>query len=211
MTGFDPEIVSSSIKGVISAYNSLSDALITQMQTSFVNAMATKWACKNAQNFFTTSFKPSVDSLITQSNTLFTSVVSAMNSSAIAWATATESTYSPISFETNNTLMDIEGIQESINGVRGIDLEGTPEVVNTLKTIAGNAESALESAVGAVQSCGFIGGDQAANLIASLNTIKSNVNSAVSEITSTVKTAIDQTVTAYGNTKGQIEQAFNGE
>ena len=69
LSGFNPDEVNSSISSVKSAYESLTAAIISRMQNEFVNGMADKWACNNAQSFFNDQFKPVVDSLINDSNT----------------------------------------------------------------------------------------------------------------------------------------------
>lgn len=93
------------------------------MQNQFVGGMADKWACRNAQSFFNDAFKPSVDSLISSSNQIFESIVSAMNAAGQAWAEQTDANYSPVSFSAINKTMDTSVIQENIGGVRGIDLD----------------------------------------------------------------------------------------
>lgn len=211
LTGFNPDLVATSINGVISAYNDLGEALITQTQSDFVGGMADKWACNNAQKFFTEGLKPSVDSLMTTSNEVFESVVKAMNSAAEAWASDSKTEYSPVSFTPNTTKIDVSSIQENIGGVRGIDLEGTPSVVSKLSTIMSQAESALNSTKAAVENSGFVGGAQQANLSASLDLIKTNIGNAANELTSAITTAIDQTVEQFGDTRGKIEQAFQAQ
>lgn len=208
MIGFDPDVVNQSIGSVKSAYNSLMDALCTRMQSDFIGGMQDKWCCKQAQDFFNNAFKPSVDQLINSSNQTFESVVSSMNSAAQAWASQTDSSYSPQSFEQTSKLMDTSGILENIGGVRGIDRDNANAVANKLTSIASDAKSALTNAQNAVQNCGFIGGSQASNLISSLGTIKSNIDSATTQITTETENAINQTVESYGDTEGRVSQAF---
>ena len=82
LTGFNPDEVTSSINSVKQAYEELIKALGDDMQREFVGGMADKWACKQAQDFFGSAFKPAIDSLISSSNTIFQSVADAMNSAA---------------------------------------------------------------------------------------------------------------------------------
>jgi hypothetical protein len=209
LTGFDPSVVTASINSVKAAYEELIKALGDDMQNQFVGGMQDKWACNDAKNFFANAFKPAIDSLISSSNTIFESVVASMNSAGNAWASQTESTYSGPTFASRTKTMDISGIQENIGGVRGIDLESANTVAGKLSTIATDAQSALTNAQTAVSNCGFMGGNQANNLINSLGTIKTKIDNATTEITSQSKTAISNTVDRYSNTEGKVSQAFS--
>lgn len=209
LTGFDPAVVQQSINGIKNAYTALMQALGSDMQTNFVNGMATSWACTESQKFFNEALKPAVDGLITSSDTVFVSVVEAMNSAAQGWASRTQTEYSPVTFTPQNYRIDVSGIQENIGGVRGIDAASANTAAAKLPTIASSASAALSSAKTAVANCGFLGGDQAANLQASLATIESKINEATTELTGQVKTAIDTSVTNYGDLAGQVAAAFN--
>lgn len=211
LTGFNPDVVSSSINSVKSAYENLIRVLGDEMQNQFVQGMADKWACNQAQSFFNDTFKPAIDGLINKSNLVFESVVNSMNSAGQAWASETNSAYSPQSFSLISKSIDTSVIQENIQGVRGIDLEQASAVASKLSTISENAKSALSNAQQAVQNCGFIGGNQADSLISSLTTIKTNIDSVTEEITSQSRNAIERTIADYSNTEGKISQAFAGE
>ncbi len=211
MTGFDPSIVNSSIGSVKSAYQDLITALGDEMQNQFVAGMADKWACNQAQRFFTNHFKPSIDSLISGSNKIFESVVSTMNAAGQNWANQTESSYSPQSFSMINKNIDASVIRENVGGVRGIDLDAANAVAAKLPSIAEHAKSALTQAQNAVQNSGFVGGNQQANLVNSLGLIKNNIDSATEELTSLTKSAIDETIAAYSDTEGTISGMFNAE
>lgn len=211
LTGFNPDVVNSSINSVKAAYENLIHALGDDMQNRFVNGMADKWACNQAQTFFNNSFKPAIDNLIMSSNSIFESVVASMNSAGQAWAMQTDSSYSPQSFSAITKTMDTSVIRENIGGVRGIDLSSATTVANQLTSIADSAKSALTSAQQAVQNCGFIGGNQASNLINSLGVIKTKIDNATQEISNQSKTAINNTVESYSDTEGKVSQAFSSE
>ena len=210
LTGFDPSIVSTSINSVKTAYSDLIRALQNDTQTKFVGGMKDNWACNEAQKFFRESFKPSIDELIKGSDDVFESVVNSMNSAAQAWAERTESSYSNVPFTRSNGKVNIDAIQENINGVRGVDEANANQIANTtLQQVAQAASSALQQAKSAVQNCGFIGGAQASNLSNSLETIRTRINEATNELSTQTKSAISSTVTAYGDIRGKVENAFN--
>ena len=208
MTGFNESQVSSSINNVKSAYTNLVTALYTEMQSKFVDEMSTKWCAPNAQKFFNEAFKPAIDELLTNSDNTFRSVVESMDSAGTMWASQTGGTHSNIGFDSNSKRIETSGIRDNINGIQGIDRALAPETSGNLTSIHSNATSALESAVNAVQTCGFLGGDQASALLSSLNTIKSSIDNATAQLTQQTKTAIQDTVDQYGDTAGKISQAF---
>lgn len=207
LTGFDPELVTSSISKIQNAYNELMAAIGTDMQNQFVNGMQDKWACSDAQTFFN-NFKTTVDSLITNSNNTFESVVNAMNSAAKAWAEQTGSTWSAKQFSRNDVKMDITGIKENIGGVRGVDLQATA-VSDKLPTIAEAAGRALDNSKSAVINCGFVGGTSEADLVNSLEQIKTSINNAVSQISNDCKKAIETTTQNYSTLEVSVSDAFS--
>lgn len=208
LTGFDPDLVNSAINSVKGAYDELMEALVNNIQNQFVMEMADKWACNDAQQFFNSAFKPAIDNLIKSSTNVFSSVIDSMNSAGQAWAMESDSSYTPVSFTANMQTIDVSAIKENIGGVRGIDLDLTPSVLSKLNEIESRAESALTNAQSAVSNCGFVGGNQASNLIDSLGVIKSKINTATGELITETKSSIDSTVQRYGNTEGKISQAF---
>ena len=212
-TGFKPEVVRSSVDSVKKAYAELIGVLGGKMQTDFVTAMADKWAATDAVNFFRDAFKPTINSLIQSCNTTFESVVNSMNSAADDWAykTGDSSKFQGSTFEANPKQIDDSEIRDNIAGIIGIDLASAQTVASKLPVIAEEAKTALTKAQQAVQECGFLGGNQAANLLSSLGTIKNNIDSAVQEITTASKTAIENTIQKYADTEGRISQAFAGE
>lgn len=207
LTGFDPELVTSSINKIQNSYNELIAAIGTDMQNQFVNGMQDKWACADAQTFFN-NFKSTIDSLITNSNNTFESVVNAMNSAARAWADQTGSTWSAKQFSRNDIKMDITGIKENIGGVRGVDLQATA-ISDKLPTIAEAAGRALDNSKSAVINCGFVGGTSEADLVNSLEQIKTSINNAVSQISNDCKKAIETTTQNYSTLEVSVSDAFS--
>lgn len=211
MTGFNPDQVANSMKNVETAYSDLVKALGTNMQSNFVNAMANYWACNQAQTFFTQNFKPAVDELLNSSYNTFKSVIDSMNSAASGWASQTDSSWSTKSFGGELKKIDVSSIKENLNGVRGVDEAQANNTAGKLATIAQSAISALTSAQNAVQNCGFVGRDQAQTLITSLGTIKTNISNATEQLTNATKTAVSNTVDAYGTLATNVESAFTAQ
>lgn len=211
LTGFNPDVVNSSINSVKQSYEKLINILGDEMQNQFVVGMSDKWACADAQAFFNDAFKPAIDNLITCINVTFGDVFTAMNQAAQAWTMNTDATFSPVSFSAIDKKIDTSIIRENIDGIRGIDLATASDVAAKLLTISDNAQQALTSAQQAVEDCGFVGGNQASSLIATLGVIKSKISTASQEISSEAKRAIDGTVARYSNTEGKISEAFSAQ
>ena len=211
LTGFDPAIVETSIRNFISAADDVMDCLCGKFKTNFVDKMGEIWACNDAQNYFRNSVKPAMDSLTSDVNKVFASVVNSMRSAGQKWANQTGSSITPIYYNSQRKLLDISAIKENKDGVRGIDFSLANTATGNLDIISNAAQSALERAVTAVQTCGFMGGTSEANLIASLNTIKTNISDSFSNCKSGLKSAITETVKNYQDTEGKIAQAFAGQ
>ncbi len=211
LTGFDPAIVETSIRNFISAADDVMDYLCGKFKTNFVDKMGEIWACNDAQNYFRNSVKPAMDSLTSDVNQVFASVVNSMRSAGQKWANQTGSSITPVYYNSKRKLLDISAIKENINGVRGIDFGLTNTATGNLDIISNAALSALGRAVTAVQTCGFIGGTSATNLVTSLNAIKTNINNSFASCKSALKSAINETVKNYQDTEGKIAQAFAGQ
>ena len=211
MTGFNPDQVTSSMNNVEKAYSDLIKALGTDVQSNFINAMANAWACNQAQSFFTDNFKPAIDELLNSAFNTFKSVIESMNSAASGWAQQTESSWSTKSFGGELRKVDVSSIKENLNGVRGVDESQANNIASKLASIAQAAISALSAAQSAVNNCGFVGRDQAQTLISSLGTIKTNISNATEQLTNATKTAVNNTVEAYGTLATNVESAFTAQ
>ena len=211
MTGFNPEEVNQTLSGINAAYSELIRAIGTDMQSKFVGGMAQKWACNQAIEFFRDAFQPTCETLISDTNVIFQSVVDSVNSAASSWAASTGTTYNNSSFTPNNFKYDISVVRENIGGVRGIDKAEAQSVVNGLQSIKAAADTALAKAKTAVTShSAFIGDGQAETLSQALDKIKNNVNNALTEVVAAVDKAIQATIASYEDTAGRVSQAFNG-
>ena len=208
MTGFDPEVVNQALRNVKSAYESLIEVIGDRMQNEFVVGMQDKWACTQAQNFFENNFKPAIDSIIKSSNSTFESVVASMNSAGQAWASQTESSYSPQSFTPLSKTIDAGVIMENIGGVRGVDKDAAQSIADKLPGLSEAARTALTDAQTAVQNSGFIGGSQQENLVDSLGQIKTAIYGIIDKVTGETESAIRDTVQAYGDLGGKVAEAF---
>ncbi len=211
MTGFDPELVYNCIKSEQNAYETIVEALGDTMQSSFVDKMGTLWACNQAQKFFNNSFKPAIDDTIRACTTTFESVVNSINSAGQAWAARTESSYSPQSFKASYKVIDTSVIKENIGGIRGIDLEAASATVIGLSAVQTALNTALALAKTAVQNSGFLGQNQEETLISKLNEISTSIDDVFSQTSDELKTYMQETTTAYGDTGTKIATAFAGE
>lgn len=211
IVGFDPETVNSSINLVNKEYKRLIETIGNKMQVDFVNAMSDKWACNYAQTFFSEKFKPSSDIMIQSANTIFESVINTMNEAARAWAAQTDTVFVGQQFVPMFQKIDISNIKENINGVRGIDTVEAKNIAAVLPVISEEAKNALTGAQQAVQNSGFLGGNQEANLIDSLTTVKNRLSSLIEDITQNAKIYIEKTTDEYNATEQKISKSFESQ
>ena len=211
MQGFDPSIVKSSINNVQKAYDDLTKVICGDVQSQFVTPMGECWACNEAISFFG-SFKSSIDSIIDNTDRVCRSIVESMNDAAKNWAATTNTSWGNVSFSQTSKKIDVSPIKENINGVRGVDDGKAADAVSKLTgSIKASADSALESLSNAVSNCGFIGGSQQASLTSAINTIKSNLNSAIVDVSSAANKGITATIENYGKLSQNVSNAFPGQ
>ena len=203
LTGFNPQVVTQALSYVHTAYNDVVHAFGVQMQKDVVGFMSDKWACNLAIEAFG-EIKKDVDGLMVNVDNIFSSIVDSMNSAAARWAEQTKTSWSGGSkLSPYNLKLDISSIHENIGGVRGIDEDDTPGVYDNLSNIQEQSLSALDKAVDAVAASGFFDNTdmQQSSLDSSLNTIRNNINTAVTNVTSSLQQYIAQTLADFGNSK----------
>lgn len=84
-------------------------------------------------------------------------------------------------------------------------------VLSQLDTLLSQLTSELDSVIQAVSNSGFVGGSMQEILVSSLETIKSNVETAFGDIKTDANTYIQETLTKYSTDVTRIESAFSGE
>lgn len=209
--GFNSEEVKKSINGVQKAYDGLCVSLGSTTQSKFVSVMANEWACKEAQDFFG-KVNTAVESLRKDIDKVFGSVVDSMNSAGKAWAarTGNQAVYSSISFAASSQKIDVSVIKENINGDRGITPGASNKAKTGLSAIKNSADSNLTSAVNAVKTSGFLGGNQQNDLENALKTIKKNIDTAIENLNSELDKAINSTNQNYTDLSTTVSSGFNG-
>ncbi len=212
-SGFDAVAITDAIKKMNASASDLMRALHEDMKSQFIEPMGGIWACQDAVDFFQ-SLKTTMDGLITKSDSTFQSVVDTMNQGAVNWArnTGNEGAYNQIPYHnyTGRTVVDM--IKENINNQRGIDKGAAEDILKKLTNIKTACDAALTSAASAVagaSNSGFIGGDQAANLEASLNDIKTTINNSLDEFNTTTSQSINETIKKYGSLETKTADTFN--
>jgi len=211
-TGFNPDEIRSSIGKVNDAYANLCTVLGSDFQNKFISLMSQNWACQEAQNFFNNAVNPTMTDIRKSIDTIFESVVTAMDSAAYNWAmqTGNDGVYTRSSYNRYGQSIDVSIIRENINGVRGINEACMSEGEAVLQTIVSKSSMALDDAINGVSVSGFIGGDQQASLTNALEKIKSNIETSITNLTSELKSAVDETIAKYSNTGVNVSSAFGG-
>jgi len=199
MTGFNPSQVSNSINQVKNAYRAYMDAMNTGIQNRFVKPMESLWAAQNAYDFFNNNYKPAIDSLYNAVEASLSSVINVMNQEGRKWAetSGNASVFVASNHEQIPNASNVEGIQKEISGNIFIDEAQATSTAAVLPQLGSEAEAALNQAVQAVATCGFLGGDQQASLTASLNKIKTDAKNIVDSLVHGAETGIKNTVDIY--------------
>ena len=208
--GFDPAVVTESINKVKTAYDNFITAIPYDVQAKFVNGMHDKWACKQAQDFFAI-FKGEIDRIVESTNITIESVVNSMNSGAKLWAATTETTWSDISISTSSFKLDVDGIQENINGVRGIDTEASSTAKTLLDSILSDAKKAISDLRTAVIECGFIDATESSNLQRSIAQISQAMDTISTNLLEQCDNSIKLTVANYEEASNRIASAYAGQ
>ena len=197
--GYDPNVVKTSIGKVNESFKMFTDAACKSMQNDFVNQMGNCWAAPAAVEEFA-KMKEANDSLTSSAEKTFQSVVNVMNTGSRNWASQTREGAVTVGFESTRTTIDVSCIKHDIGGKRGISSGSAQSTANVLTQIIANLGTALDNAVSAVSSCGFISGGESGALQASLNQIKSSYTEAMTSNYNSMKKAIEQTIEDYRST-----------
>lgn len=210
-TGFEAERVYQALRDLQSAYEELCNALGNYVQRQFIDFMSENWACTEAQEFFEQLINILIDER-KDIDRIFQSVNDAMNGGGATWAakTGNSGVFTKIGFVVSGQKADASSIKENIAGVRGINVGCEGEAASRLSAVTQRADNALDKAVKAVASAGFIGAGQQAALTASLTKIKGNINNANTELANSLKKGVAATVEKYKSTATTITDAFTG-
>lgn len=227
-TGFNSTAIREALEKIGKSYESLMQALGTNMQSQFVNGMSDKWACQYAIDFFTifaeggqkqfegfsVSLDKGMNAFLLESDDIFTRVFISVNSAAKRWAEVTgkAGAWGTMPFTALGKKMDISCIQENINDVRGVDDISTPNVLAQLRALVENAREALDSAKAAVTNCGgFLDqyGMQSDALTMSISAIARDLNNFATTIQETADKSIKATIETYGTIARNVADAYD--
>jgi hypothetical protein len=198
-SGFNETQINTSLTNLQNAYNDLYYALCQQMQTQFVDDVATFWACTEAQVFFNKVATTLNDMLHAITNT-YGVVTSTITAAAVNWAQNTGSGYTSVPFNPKSQRVNSDSIQENIGGKRGADTSKLNQVISTVKQINAMADSALDQSVQAVSNSGFSDAQdsQQQALEGSLRAIKQKIDATLAAMVNDFSREINNTVANYG-------------
>ena len=74
MTGFNPELVNSTINRVSQSYENLNNVLVDSMQNKIINGLSDKWACNVAVEFFN-NFTQVYNQFLNETDNTFDSIL----------------------------------------------------------------------------------------------------------------------------------------
>lgn len=211
MGDFDLSIVNSCSGKVETDYYDIYFEMHDRVQNEFINQMQDKWACEKAQNFFNNDFKGRMESLIININSLYRYIIDVIFDEADSWARSTDWEFYPGTFETYSPYFDTSCIRTEINGIKGIDLDKSMDVVNILRTLKANAEYFLKRTRETINGCIFIDENKKEYIFESIDDVKTNLYNSLAGVFEDTEKYIKKTVEDYKDTRGIIERSFNEE
>lgn len=209
MGDFDIDVVNSCCGSIEDNYYDIYFALHDRVQREFIEQMQDKWACEKAQDFFNNNFKERMESLIVNVNLLYKYIIGTIFDEADTWARNTGWEFYPGTFDTFNQYFDTSCIRNEINGVKGIDLQNTLDVVNVLKSIKADTEYYLKQTRNTVNSSRFIDYNKKSYIIDSINDVQTNMYNSIDGIFQDTDILFRKTVEDYKDTAGEIARSFN--
>jgi len=202
--------ISRALKDIKSVYENLYNILSIDVQRNFVDELANMWACNYAVEFFNNVFKPSFDKLLDNVNAAFANIVESIVSAGVAWAETNGGTFADQGLTLKTNKIDVSGIRENINGVRGINVNAQT-IANRLSTISSRAETELTNIINAAETSGFYGSSMPENLVSSLTQIKNEMADVIATLNNDVQQYVNKTAEEYRELATSTAKAFSGE
>lgn len=211
--GFNASEVRACADKVKESYNDLMEVIKDKTKSEFVDKVSEQWYFKASYDWFNQSFKPAMEEIFNGVNATFDSVINSVDDAAYHWADLSGNTslYTKSSLSLISATMDVSNIKDNLNGATQMDVEGVNSTLSVLSTLSSSASNALSSAVTAVNSSGFIGGEQQAKLVNSLNKIKEKIIGVYDEAKEQTKSFASEYGTAATELKTNVENAFSGQ
>lgn len=220
MTGFDKAAIHAAIDRVDKAYAKLLTVISDELQSQFVNKIAEVWKDPRAVEFFnhggekySSGVKKVMSEIYLNADTDFRNIVQSINKAAETWAEELGTTYTSVYLQTQiATAIDTTNVEESFaGGKQGMVVPIVKNYIAVLDTIKSDASSAMDSAVSAVENCGFLdaSGFQEKTLIEKLTELKEAINKVMETLSSNIQDAVSETGTEYEDLAGVIN--FSGK
>ena len=195
---------------IIGRCTNVHDYLTFDMQEKFVNVMAENWFCKEAQDFFA-NFKQKNDQLVKTVDNKFREIYEIIHDAEMMWAQQTQGKVSRSwGMAGGATNLDISGIKENYNNIRGINMKKVPEIMNTFTTTIEKVKEDMQYIKDSTQRVPFLGGNQQEKLVYLIDSTTKIIVEKVTEFISGTKTAIDSTLAKYGGTAAMVSERLSG-
>lgn len=209
-TGTHNDTIGNKLNQIQASYESLMQALHDKTQTEFIDQMAEEWACRYAQEFFTSTVRPVFNRMLAMSYKTYENIVETIDSWATNWASQTGSDWAKVSFNGELKEVNVDNVKENINGIRGIKEAEANQTAESLVRIESDVNAAVSDAESAVHECGFLdpSGNMESSLIASLTKIKSDYEQAIAEIRESFKSYVSKTTEDYATLASKNAEAF---
>ena len=208
--GYSDVEVSHLIDQISSYTANVLDYLTVDMQKNFINPMAENWVCKEAQDFFA-SFKEIDERLAIRIRDRRDELIKFISEAANSWSQQTNSGRTFVVYDSSGFVpnLDISGIKENYNNIRGINMKHVPEIMRTLMTIIDNTKEDMNSIKRLTVNVPFLGGSQHEKLIQLVDVMTNMIVEEITGFVNATKVAIDNTLTKYGDTAAMVSEKLS--
>ena len=207
--GTNFEEITACLQTIQTSINEFDECIPGRVQKDVIEPMSSDWADERAVRVFGI-FGDTMNELLTNVHNVFNSIGQSINSAATAWASSHEASFSRVDLNVPDSKLDVSPIKTDINGDRGVIIESAQSSISKLTQISASALGDLENIARAAASSGFLGGGQGEQLKATLDNIKTKINSAINEIYTTAMDEMQKTWEEYGQVGQQVKSAFEG-
>ena len=186
--GVNPEECAAAITGVTGAYANLMTALISNVQTNYIDKIGEAWGSPLARVTMV-SFARKINMLANDCEKTYTSIVDTMNSAASTLLMQQNyNNWSNVSFDSSKQTLNINSVKRDINGAVQADSGMISNANGALGTVTESITSALNATKTAIETSGFIGAGMQEALSGSIGTIQTKISEVFAEIANDVQT-----------------------
>lgn len=207
--GYNEERVLNTLRQLVSSYEDFTQAFTTTMQQKFIGEMSKVWHSETAVTFFT-RYQNVINDLLVEACKEYEGAYNGVQWAAHCYAQNSGADFTGIDFGHYPSQVHIDGevTPHDESGNRLIIKDSALNILGELTLVENMATAALDSAIGTVSSCGFLGREQSA-LVSRFERIKSTLVHLISEMKVDGEKSIREAVNAFETASISATNKFN--